>query len=381
MSNPSVKLLLVSNAFYPEISPRSYRATELAREFSRQGHEVVVITKYRNHDYSDFLRETSVVLKMWDGGKLPEVGIARRNPWTFLSRALKRALLVLFEYPAIEDMFHVRKMLRREKGYDMMISFAVPYPVHWGVAWAMNRRRKIATKWVADCGDPYMGDVLDSFRKPFYFGYLEKWFCKKADFITIPVQSAIDAYYPEFHGKMKIIPQGFNFDISTPEQVKPDREGPEFAYAGRFLQGIRDPEPLLAFLSKIEMPFRFYVYTDQPEYLKKYIDSLKEKLIISDYIPREQLLKELSQMDFLINFDNNTPLNVPSKLIDYSITGRPVLNIKRDFSAESVKNFLNGNYSDRMQLPDPMCYHIRIVSGQFLELLNTDNYADQVIYQ
>ncbi len=381
MSNPSVKLLLVSNAFYPEISPRSYRATELAREFSRQGHEVVVITKYRNHDYSDFLRETSVVLKMWDGGKLPEVGIARRNPWAFLSRALKRALLVLFEYPAIEDMFHVRKMLRREKGYDMMISFAVPYPVHWGVAWAMNRRRKIATKWVADCGDPYMGDVLDSFRKPFYFGYLEKWFCKKADFITIPVQSAIDAYYPEFHGKMKIIPQGFNFDISTPEQVKPDREGPEFAYAGRFLQGIRDPEPLLAFLSKIEMPFRFYVYTDQPEYLKKYIDSLKEKLIISDYIPREQLLKELSQMDFLINFDNNTPLNVPSKLIDYSITGRPVLNIKRDFSAESVKNFLNGNYSDRMQLPDPMCYHIRIVSGQFLELLNTDNYADQVIYQ
>jgi len=381
MPNHSVKLLLVSNAFYPEISPRSYRATELAREFSRQGHEVVVITKYRNHDYSDLLRETSVVLKMWDGGKLPEVGIARRNPWAFLSRALKRALLVLFEYPAIEDMFHVRKMLRRENGYDMMISFAVPYPVHWGVAWAMNRRRKIATKWVADCGDPYMGDVLDSFRKPFYFAYLEKWFCKKADFITIPVQSAIDAYYPEFHGKIKIIPQGFNFDISTPKQEKPDREGPEFAYAGRFLQGIRDPEPLLDFLSKIEMPFRFYVYTDQPEYLKKYIDSLKEKLIISDYIPREQLLKELSQMDFLINFDNNTPLNVPSKLIDYSITGRPVLNIKRDFSAESVKNFLNGNYSGRMQLPDPMCYHIRFVSGQFLELLNTDNHADQVIYQ
>ncbi len=373
------KILLVTNAFYPEISPRSYRATELAREFYRRGHDVVVITRFRNHDYSDFLRETSVVLKMWDGGKLPEVGIARRNPWAFLSRALKRALLVLFEYPAIEDMFHVRKMLKRENGYDLMISFAVPYPVHWGVAWAMNRRKRIAVKWVADCGDPYMGDVLDSFRKPFYFGYLEKWFCKKADFITIPVQSAIDAYYPEFHGKIKIIPQGFNFDISTPEQVKPDREGPEFAYAGRFLQGIRDPEPLLAFLSKIEMPFRFYVYTDQPEYLKKYIDSLKEKLIISDYIPREQLLKELSQMDFLINFDNNTSLNVPSKLIDYSITGRPVLNIKRDFSAESVKNFLNGNYSDRMQLPDPMCYHIRIVSGQFLELLNTDNYADQVI--
>jgi hypothetical protein len=367
---PPKKILLVTNAFYPEISPRSYRATELAREFFRQGHEVVVITRFRNHDYRDFLLETPVQIKMWKWGRLPEVVIPQRNPWAFISRVLKRVLMILFEYPAIEDMFHVKKMLRREKGYDLMISFAVPYPVHWGVAWARNRRKKIAAKWVADCGDPYMGDVLDSFRKPFYFAYLEKWFCKKADFITIPVQSAIDAYYPEFHGKIKIIPQGFDFNLSTPEQVKHDSEVPEFAYAGRFLQGIRDPEPLLAFLSKMEMPFRFHVYTDQPEYLKNYLELLKEKLIVSGLIPREQLIKELSRMDFLINFDNNTTLNIPSKLIDYSITGRPVLNIKKEFSAENVKNFLKGNYSDRMQLPDPMCYHIRIVSGQFLELLN-----------
>lgn len=366
-----MKILLVSNAFYPEISPRSYRATELAKEFSRQDHKVVVITKFRNHDYRDFLLETPVQIKMWKWGRLPEVVISKRNPWAFISRVLKRVLMVLFEYPAIEDMFHVKKMLRREKGYDLMISFAVPYPVHWGVAWAMNRREKIATKWVADCGDPYMGDVLDSFRKPFYFAYLEKWFCRKVDFITIPVQSAIDAYYPEFHGKIKIIPQGFDFNLSTQKHVKYDREVPEFAYAGRFLQGIRDPEPLLAFLLKIEIPFRFHVYTDQPEYLKDYLDLLKEKLIVSEFIPREQLIKELSRMDFLINFDNNTTLNVPSKLIDYSITGRPVLNIKKEFSAESVKNFLKGNYSDSMQLPDPMCYHIRIVSRQFLELLNT----------
>ena len=49
------KILLVSNGFYPEISPRSYRATELAKEFYRQGHEVTVITKYRDYNYIDFL--------------------------------------------------------------------------------------------------------------------------------------------------------------------------------------------------------------------------------------------------------------------------------------------------------------------------------------
>ncbi|HPR12815.1 MAG TPA: glycosyltransferase [Bacteroidales bacterium] len=365
-----LRLLLVSNAFYPEISPRSYRATELAREFCRQGHDVVVVTKSRSYDYTDFLKETPVDIRMWKGDKFPPVSVARRNPWALITRAIKRVMMVLFEYPAIEDMFHVRKMLKWEEGYDMMISFAVPYPVQWGVAWARNRKRRISRIWVADCGDPYMGDVLDSFRKPFYFAFLEKWFCRKAEFITIPVQSALTAYYPEFHDKIKVIPQGFRFDIRDDLKKGPGHTVPEFAYAGRFLQGIRDPRPLLEFLSATDLPFRFHVFTDQPEYLDDYRERLNDRLIVSGYIPRKELLDMLSGMDFLINFDNNTTLNIPSKLIDYSITGRPVLNIRKDFSAESIMAFLTGNYSSRMDLPDPMHYHISKVSGQFLELLN-----------
>jgi len=366
-----MKILLVSNAFYPEISPRSYRATELAREFSRQGHKVEVITKFRNHDYSDFISGTSIVIKMWESGSLPEVKIAKRNPWTFLSRALKRALLVLFEYPAIEDMFHVRKMLRREKGYDLMISFAVPYPVHWGVAWAMNVREKIADKWVADCGDPYMGDVLDSFRKPFYFAYLEKWFCRRADFISIPIEKAKPGYYSEFHHKIRIIPQGFDFDLKKEKVSRNENPVPTFAYAGTFLQGARNPEPLMQFLADLDFQFKFLVFTNKPDILEKYKLLLHEKLIVSDYIPRQELMEVLKEMDFLINFDNNTELNSPSKLIDYAITKRPVLNITRDFNGEDLKAFLRGDYSKQMTLPDITQYHIKNVSHLFLDLLKS----------
>ena len=59
------RILLVSNGFFPEISPRSYRVTELAKEFYRQGHNVTVISKYRDHDYTDFLHQYPIKLKMW----------------------------------------------------------------------------------------------------------------------------------------------------------------------------------------------------------------------------------------------------------------------------------------------------------------------------
>lgn len=367
------KILLVSSAFYPEISPRSFRATELAKEFSRQGHSVVVITRYRDHDYNDFLREYPVSIKMWGKSRFKTVRHFKNRLLSFFSRAFARIMLSLFEYPDIEYMFRVRRILHNENGYDMMISFAVPYPVHWGTAWSRKRNHIIAGTWIADCGDPYMGDVLDTFRKPFYFGYLEKWFCRKADFITIPVESARPGYYPEFHKKIKIIPQGFDFDLKAVEKRQQINSIPEFAYAGKFLQGIRDPRQLLPLLIKSDLQFKFYIFTDQADLLSEYMGALKGKVIVSNYIKREELMKVLSKMDFLINFDNNTSLNVPSKLIDYAIINRPVLNIDKDFNEGKLISFLHGDYKDRMTLPEPDQFHIRNVSVKFLDLLKSQN--------
>lgn len=365
------KILLVSNAFYPEISPRSYRATELAKEFSRQGHSVVVITRLRNHDYSDFLTDyNNLVIKQWGKNRFPKVPDLKRRPFSYISRVMSRILLMLFEYPGIEDMMKVKRLLKYEFGYDLLISFAVPYPVHWGVAWSRSRNHKIAETWVADCGDPYMGDVLDSFRKPFYFAYLEKWFCRKADFITIPIESARPAYYTEFHQKIRVIAQGFDFDLTKNKSTTPVNDIPTFAYAGGFLPYARDPKSLMQFLTKLDLSFKFLIFTNSPEMLDEFKIPLKEKLLVSDYIPRNDLLKILSGMDFLINFDNNTTLNSPSKLIDYAIANRPVLNIQREFDGQDLLAFLKRDYSNRMKLPDVKQFHIVNISNQFLELLN-----------
>jgi len=55
--------------------------------------------------------------------------------------------------------------------YDLLISIAVPYPIHWGVAavWAKDKSKNLAPNWIADCGDPYCFQENDTFKPPFYF--------------------------------------------------------------------------------------------------------------------------------------------------------------------------------------------------------------------
>ncbi|MBK9042486.1 MAG: hypothetical protein IPN97_04570 [Saprospiraceae bacterium] len=152
-----------------------------------------------------------------------------------LSRILTRILLQVFEYPDIKIMFDVKSGLKKiqKESFDLMISIAVPHPTHWGVAFAIKSGYKVSKVWIADCGDPYMGDKTDTFRKFFYFKYFEKSWCHLVDFITVPFEGAIKGYYKEFHDKIKIIPQGFNFDeTKAMTDIYVQNSIPTFIYAG-----------------------------------------------------------------------------------------------------------------------------------------------------
>ncbi len=363
-----IKILIVSASFYPQNSPRSFRTTELAKELARQGNSVTVITPKRPEIHDLFEKNYGLVIK--DLGKLKwkRVTIKGQGISLLVRRLIFRLSVLLFEYPAIELLWMVQKILKKESGYDLLISVAVPFPVHWGVAASRTERHPIAKTWVADCGDPYMGDTTDSFRKLFYFKYVEKWFCRKTDFITVPIEGAKSAYYPEFHKKIRTIPQGFQLNNLDIPEYRKVFDYPVFAYTGGFIAGKRDPRPMLGFLSTCSRSFKFVVYTSQSDMILPFKNVLKDKLDIRDYIPREELLKILSGMDFLINFDNNTTTQLPSKLIDYSIAGRPVLNIDSGTDFSGLLEFMNGNYNRKMRLEPLDKYDIKEIAERFTNL-------------
>lgn len=363
-----MKIVILSRNFFPLNAPRATRATELAKELSRQGHDVTVYALLGRYDYSNFESKFNIIVKNFGTtifGNQNSDGQVRNS---FLFRLIRRAIGPLIAFPEIEMLPMVYRAIKKERQIDLVITIAIPFVLHWGTALAKSRAANELFKcWIADCGDPYMGNPLH--KHPFYFKYVEKWWSKKADYITIPIEEARSAYYSEFHDKIRVIPQGFDYsNIKLSEYRRNDI--PHFAYAGYIYKGFRDPTAFLDYLCSLEnLDFRFIVYTKSKDIFLKYQARLGRKLELRDYVPREELLLQLSKMDFLINIKNNSSVQQASKLIDYHLAKQPILEIDSAFAdAQVFSAFLIGDYSNKHEALNLSQYDIRTVAEQFTRL-------------
>jgi hypothetical protein len=364
-------ILIVSNSYHPLISPRSFRTTELTKELLRQGHRVKVIIPNLKQDYEGLpleypgLQIEQQNVFTWKEIKQNKSSLAGRLLWKF-----RWLLVIYFEYPSIQWWLKMPRILKKERDYDLLISIAVPHPIHWGIARCFRKKMPVAKKWIADCGDPYMGVKTSLYKHPFYFKYFEKSFCKRADFITIPIDSGKSAYYEEFHSKIRVIPQGFNFEeVERLPYLKSEKV--RFCYAGAFYTKFRDPRPLMEVLLETNIDFEFTVFTTQASTLAEYKNKLGKKLIIKEYIPRKELITFMSSMDFLVNLQNGTIAQIPSKLIDYALSGRPIVSLdSQNFEKGKVSDFLKGDYSRQFKIENMEDYNIKNVAKAFTELAN-----------
>jgi len=364
------KILIVSASFYPVNTPRSFRTTELAKELARQGHLVKVITPRNEEVHALFEEEYGIEIGDMGRPKWKVVSIKGKGIFRLLRRGIVRFMKLLFEYPNIQYLGMVRRALKKESGYDLLVSIAVPHPVHWGVRASNPKNRNVAGTWVADCGDPYVGQENDSFRVPFYFALVEKWFMRKADSITVPTAGSISAYFPEFRQKIEVIPQGFRFEDYQYDQEESNFSVPRFAYAGGFIKDRRDPSELLDFLCGTELDFEFHIFTNTPQLTGNKIKRSNGRIVLHAPLPRVDLLMELSKMDFMVNFENVGTRQTPSKLIDYLILKKPILSIKTgSLDKELVLEFLSGSYTNQLVINDPEQYRIENVGKKFVQLI------------
>lgn len=354
-------------------TPRAHRGTELIKELVRKGHEVTVYAVLGSYDYSAFLKEFPITLKsvpvrfQWH----PYSSDADGKRY-LIDKILGRILGRKYFFPEIEFYYCLPKALATEVKHDYVISIADPHSLHWGVAnFKKQYPEKFPAVWTADCGDPFMfaGKAAKHLQK---FERYERMFCAACNYITVPFEKAKEAYYEEYRSKIRAIPQGFNFDLSLVENrtPKPINQIPRFAFAGMFINDIRNPQLILEHLAQSARQFVFEVFTPYTELLQPYMGRLANKLVIHRPIERQALLHQLAQMDFVLNIENlNSPTQLPSKLIDYAISGRPILSLNpQQPDYDKIDRFLEGDYTGRFTVDVIENYHISNVADKFLEL-------------
>ena len=375
-----MKIAILTAVFHPELHPRAFRAYELAKEYAIQGHdvEVFLLTRIKGFDYEQLSQELHIkitILPLYTRELGAENIFQQTNP---LLRWIHWGYRWLLEYLLAGNLFaystRIAECLKHEmQQKDMVIALSTPFMNLLGLAkYVHAHKAQSKTIYIADSGDPFY--YSQQTKRALYFKWVEKWVYRHFDYLSIPTSDAIPAYAPLIpKEKIQIIPQAFNMrDVHL--SPAPTSDIPTFAYAGVFYQDIRNPEFLFKHLCTLTEDFRFHVYLRHRDphitsVLDKYQKQLGEKLIIHYSVKRTDLLYRLSECHFLINISNPTSTQLPSKLIDYGITKRPVYSFdKQSFNPQVFTAFMHGDYTHAMPI-DIRPYDIEVVTKQFLELV------------
>jgi hypothetical protein len=369
-----MEIRILTGCYYPQVHPRAFRAKELAEEFTRQGHHVEVIntTTIEGFDYAKYTKETGIdIFNLGINRTKIDNSIQKETRFTqsFVGHALRGMAQYLLHGSFFKQARIIIPTLDRLEGADMVMALSTPFVCLYSLSKYVERHGKHFVT-IADSGDPFYYSKQS--KKAFWFKYIEKKVYKSFDYLAIPTETAIPLYSPLIpEEKIKIIPQGFNmhnlnlFKGELSEPVK-------FAYAGVFYWDIRNPEFLFSYLNNVEVDYQFYIimrYEDAlvDNLLNKY-PNVKDHVIMKYALPHDDLLYELSKMHFLVNIENISNTQLPSKLIDYGISGRPIFSCKKDtFSGVKFENFMNGNYDGAMEI-DVRKYDVEVLAKQFIEL-------------
>lgn len=357
------RILILCGTFYPSNNPRAVQCTELYKELAKRGYDIDLCIPekkviYSSSQVADILKMPPINETNFIKEYTPIRGIISRSVCYFIGQ---KAFYIYYNWLAKNVNIHK---------YSAVISISAPfYNIVLG-ARLMSRNKTDKPVAICDNGDPF----YDPRKHSLIVRRIQKWSYSLFDYICFPVNSAY-SYYRKYadEKKLRVIPQGRDFTSIVVKDYKAN-ECPTFAYAGCFFMDIRNPDNFLQMLESIDKPFKFILFTETvgevyQKVLLKHKQRLKDKLEILSFLPRSECIYELSGMDFLVNFQNMSQVQTPSKLIDYTLAKRPILSTRQDsVSKDMFVDFLNGNYKSAT-IVDISQYDIRTITDQYVGMI------------
>ena len=194
----------------------------------------------------------------------------------------------------------------------------------------MILKKKKNLYWVADFRDSWMefhARPKYNFIRNLIESKMEKSVMKNADFIVTASPGIADKLKKKYNGyynKIKCVPNGFdgNDFIKYKDFKKEKNSKISFLHSGT-LWNVRNPEIMMSVLEKIVMEydnviFNFIGFNFMDNSLIEYITKKHERIKISNYIPHDEVLKELLKSDVLMLMQSRVSIeSYPGKMFEY----------------------------------------------------------------
>ena len=341
--NKNSKILIVSHQFTPHVSPRTTRWKLIVEELISLGHQVTVITgtkqdqedKDVNIIYVGNKNSSNIVTNFRKkSNNLTNSNLFKRIFYNSLKK-IYRFIVKTFAWPDYSMFWLISIYKNRRKlklDYDLLITVSLPFSSHIA-GYLINKKNN--KKWVMDIGDPFTLKKDAPENNYLLYGALNKYFENKlyslADKIMFTHNDAMHTHKEYFKlpdGKVVVANPISKFDKEIYQKSLNYNYNSlpiKFGYFGIFTKGVRSPINFLETLRKKKnIEFHWYVNNDsQSEII---FNNQESESTVHSIVPRNKALNIMAEsMHCLLSIGNLNPTQLPSKVIEYISTGKPVV--------------------------------------------------------
>lgn len=379
-----MRILIVSTYFPPLNSIASLRPYSWAKAWSRNGHDVTVLTTTKESEQGtkDLKKENfqiiSVSLPKWisklklqyhhnyyqNSHPSKRLQYLKKITYKFYHfLRFKRGLFNTCRMPDFTDFWILPalKAIKNNMPWDIVISTSGPYATH--LIAACIKKRQQAPLWIADYRDAWSDSRI--FPGLFPFNLFESWLEKKlirhANLITTVSEPFAKSYAIKFpHTKIAAIENGFDpedFTRLPNESIFPYDGKFRIVYTGSIYAGKQDPSPLFQAINILLKDVRFSHLLNHLEvlfmgqnqqHLQRLIDeyNVNPWVKLQGFIEREDALQMQRDAHALLFLAWNDPKNdgiMTGKLFEYLYSKTFILSINNTGIETSQQLIIEAN--------------------------------------
>lgn len=368
-----MRVLVISYYYWPRNYPRASRWSAICECWSDHGDSVDVITcsetglaNYENVNgvsifrVSDPMSVAAGHVKRSDLSDHAERGALRVDFKGLLKkvydRTLKKVYWPDFSFLWIIPAFRSARRLLRQKHYDGIITVAHPFSSH--VVGLLLRKWTKSIPWLCDYGDPF-SFLVDTQPNNFQIYSrlnlsIEKRILAASKKIAVTTNETVAEYVKHLDVPddwFVVIPPLLKKTNHSPARqiIKQnhDKNCIRMLFVGTLYKRIRNPGFVLRLVDglnkrlttqKITIDFYGWYENCREEFMA-YSTAINDWLYLRDAVDHSEMTGVYADADILINIGNAVPFQLPSKIVEYVATGKPILNIAT-IEADSVTDYL-----------------------------------------